>query len=118
MTKKRLPPLLLAVLLAPAFSAVAEEPDDGSLRSGLDDSITRVIRTEPRYPPYGEAAPQLPDLGGPVAMPNTLPQGGRWQGNLPYGAGYEARQGRTQGNLHGERQGSGGSHGHGGRRGR
>ncbi|MDP2810211.1 MAG: hypothetical protein Q8O34_08685, partial [Rhodocyclaceae bacterium] len=59
-------------------------------------------------PPAGNATP-LPDLGGPrMGNAGVSSRGGGRQADLPYGAGYEARQGGGGGN--------GGSHGRGGGR--
>lgn len=106
--KSAIHPVLLCILLAPAMAIAADGAEDEATRRSLDLSLPRDALTETRGPPsagIGSATP-LPDLGGPrMANSNPAQQGGH-RGDLPYGAGYEARQS------------GGGGHGRGGGRGR
>lgn len=93
--------LLCAILATPM--AVAAETGTGSARhGGLDLSLTRgdmneaweampMTNTTSNVPAYG-----LPDFSGRPVGPSgetaNPRRGGPHQGDLPYGAGYEARQ--------------------------
>lgn len=105
--KSAILPILLRVLLAPALAGAADGAGEGATRRSLDLSLPRDALTETWSPPSAKNATPLPDLGGP-RMGNSDPaqRGGGRRGDLPYGAGYEARQS------------GGGGHGRGGGRGR
>lgn len=121
-------PCLLCALLAPALPAAAAGParagSEGTARRPLDLTLPSDVVTEAHsLPPAGNAA-QLPDLGEPRAAGAGQPrQAGGRPADLPYGAGYEARQAGAAGQsggmgpLSGIGQ-SGGGHGRGGGRGR
>lgn len=102
-------PVLFFVLLAPALAVAADGAGDEVTRRSLDLSLPHDALTETWSPPPAGYATPLPDLGSP-RMGNSDParRGGGRQGDLPYGAGYEARQSG----------GGGGGHGRGGGRGR
>ena len=111
--KNAILPILLCLLLAPAIAVAADGAGEGATRRSLDLSLPRDALPETWSPPsagIGNVTP-LPDLGGP-RMGNSNParhgghRGDLRQGDLPYGAGYEARQS------------GGGGHGRGGGRGR
>ena len=111
--KNAILPILLCVLLAPAMARAADGADEGATRRSLDLSLPRDALSEIWSPPsagIGSTTP-LPDLGGP-RMGNSNPaqhgghRGDLRRGDLPYGAGYEARRS------------GGGGHGRGGGRGR
>ncbi len=108
--KSALHPFLLCILLAPALSVAADGAGEG--RRALDLSLPRdALSGTWSLPPAGNATP-LPDLGGPrLGNYGSAQRGGGHRTDLPYGAGYEARQGGGGG-------GGGGGHGRGGGRGR
>lgn len=98
----------LCALSAPALSAAADPMPETAMPRPLDLTIPRDILKDEHNPrqALSEKALPLPDLGGTRAgiAESARRGGGRW-GDLPYGAGYEARQGAA-------------GHGRGGRRGR
>ena len=120
MTLKRPnPTALLSALLVPAL-VFALVPN----RARAGDDTTAAIRsldlTPPRQaptgawvqPPSGDTS-RLPDPVGRSSRPGgagIVPRGGRLRGDLPYGAGYEARQGS---NGRGSGRGIGAGHGRG-----
>lgn len=104
--KSAILPILLCLLLAPAMAGAAGGAGEGTSRRLLDLSLPRDVPTETWNPPSSGigSATSLPDLGG--GHSNPAQRGGGHRGDLPYGAGYEARQS------------GGGGHGRGGGRGR
>ena len=105
--KSTILPFLLCVLLAPALAVAADGAGEGVTRRSLDLSLPHDTLTETWSPPPAGNATPLPDLGGPrMGKSDSARRGGGRRGDLPYGAGYEARQS------------GGGGHGRGGGRGR
>lgn len=126
---KRLILLCLLIVLPGPMTTWAMEP------AGLDaDAGSLDLRLLQEDLPRGSWAPRsprsddrLPSLGAPPMQgPGMRSQGG-FRGDLPYGAGYEARQGQGHGAAgsgmgsgsgSGMGQGQGGGRGAGGGRGR
>ncbi len=103
--KSAILPVLLCVLFTPALAVAAGGAGEGVTRRSLDLSLPRDALSETWSPPPAGNATPLPDLGGPrMGTSDPARRGGGRQGDLPYGAGYEARQS--------------GGHGRGGGRGR
>lgn len=103
-------PFLLYILLAPALAVAADGAGVGAARMPLDLSLSREALAEVWTPPSAGNAMPLPDLGGSRMDHSSVARRGGGRGDLPYGAGYEARQ-STGG-------GAGGGHGRGRGRGR
>lgn len=103
-------PFLLCVLLAPSLGLAADGAGEGAARRPLDLSLPREALAEAWTPPSAGNAAPLPDLGGSRLDHAGAARQGGGRGDLPYGAGYEARQG-TGG-------GAGGGYGRGRGRGR
>lgn len=98
------PPMKLAPVLGLVMPLLWSAPSaaaDGPAGRPLD---LRVEQADIPAGGWGTAAPDtaLPDLG--EAAPHSGSAGGGFRSDLPYGAGYEARQGRG----HGSGQGWGG----------
>ncbi|NCA70437.1 MAG: hypothetical protein EOM91_10055 [Sphingobacteriia bacterium] len=110
---------LLLLLLCPIGILAAEAPEDGDraldLRLLREDIPREVWRPAPSPP-----ADRLPSLGMQPMQPGGregMPQKGGFRSDLPYGAGYEARQGARQSQETGQGMVRGGR-GMGGGRGR
>lgn len=105
MSPRRRPLLPVVLCLAlcgnGAAAAQAGETRDGAPRRALNLNLSPEDRHSGTAAP---AAAELPDLGGPAAAPADRRAGD----DLPYGAGYEARQLRWGGGTSGAgRHGSG-----------
>lgn len=96
MTKRRTLLCLLILLLGPMATRATEPagPDVG----GLDLRLLQAdIPRAGQSPGSPRSDDRLPSLGTqPMQGPGTRPRGG-FRGDLPYGAGYEARQGQGRG---------------------
>lgn len=106
-------PFLLCVLLAPALAVAADGAGAGTARQPLNLTLPRDALSETWSPPATGmgSAMQLPDLGGPRLGHTGAARQGGGRSDLPYGAGYEARQNAGSG-------AGGGGHGRGRGRGR
>ncbi len=97
---------LFCILLAPALAVAAEGEGGLATRRSLDLSLPRDALVETPSPASAGTAAPLPDLGGPrMGNAGLSPRGARQRTDLPYGTGYEARQGGGGGGGQGRGRG-------------
>ena len=101
---------LFCILLVPALAlAVAGEGEgEAAPRRSLDLSLPRDAQSETWNPPPARSTAPLPDLGSPrKGNAGHPPRGAGSRTDLPYGAGYEARQAGGGGAWQGQGRGRG-----------